>query len=141
MGLPLEKLVLVRAPRTADALWSAEQMLKAGSCGAVVLWQQYVRSESVRRLHLAAQSSDALFLMVRPLASAPDSSSATLRLGVRPAGDGITVSIVKRKGPMRAETISIVLRPSPVLLSPHGGSRRPMHETAERSDISAAVVG
>lgn len=71
MGLPLEKLVLVRATRTADALWSAEQMLKAGSCGAVVLWQQYVRSESVRRLHLAAQSSDTLFLKVRPLASAP----------------------------------------------------------------------
>jgi protein ImuA len=139
MGLPLEKLMLVRAPRTADALWSAEQMLKAGSCGAVVLWQQYVRSESVRRLHLAAQSSDTLFLMVRPLASAPDSS--TLRLGVRPAGDGITVSIVKRKGPMRAETISVVLRPSPVLLSPHGGSRRPMHQTAERPDVSAAAVG
>jgi protein ImuA len=53
MGLALEKLMLVRAPRTADALWSAEQMLKAGSCGAVVLWRQYVRSESVRRLHLS----------------------------------------------------------------------------------------
>jgi protein ImuA len=141
MGLPLEKLMLVRAPRTADALWSAEQMLKAGSCGAVVLWQQYVRSESLRRLHLAAQSADTLFLMIRTITSAPDSSSATLRLGVRPADDGIAVSIVKRKGPMRAETISIVLRPSAVLLSPHGGSRRPMHETVERPDISAAVVG
>jgi cell division inhibitor SulA len=37
MGLPLEKLMLVRAPRTADALWSAEQILKASSCGAVAL--------------------------------------------------------------------------------------------------------
>ena len=115
-------------------------MLKAGSCGAVVLWQQYVRSESVRRLHLAAQSSDTLFLMVRPLASAPDSSSATLRLGVRPAGDGIAVSIVKRKGPMRAETISIALRPSPVLLSPYDDSHRPMREPVERSDIPPTLV-
>ncbi|MDB5780887.1 MAG: hypothetical protein JWQ50_802 [Caballeronia mineralivorans] len=52
---------------------------------------------------------------------------------------GIAVSIVKRKGPMRAETISIELRPSPVLLSLHGGSRRPMHETVERPDTLAAV--
>ena len=43
--------------------------------------------------------------------------------------------------PMRAETISIALRPSAGLLGPYGGSRRPMHETAERSDVSTEVVG
>src|SRR5260370_39886143 len=68
MGLPLEKLMLVRAPRTADALWSAEQMLKAASCGAIILCQQYVRSEWLTRLHLASPASESLCLRVRPSA-------------------------------------------------------------------------
>ncbi|KLU22411.1 hypothetical protein EOS_30945 [Caballeronia mineralivorans PML1(12)] len=42
---------------------------------------------------------------------------------------------------MCTEAISVVLRPSPVLLNLYDGSRRPMHETAERADISTEVVG
>lgn len=55
----LDKNVLwLRPQRSADALWSAEQILKNGSCGAVVLWQSNVRPEALRRLNLAAQATD-----------------------------------------------------------------------------------
>jgi protein ImuA len=124
LGIPSEKLMLLRAAKTADALWAAEQILKTGSCGALVLWQTHIRAASLRRLHLAAQSAETLFLMVRPLASATDSSPATLRLAVRPAGDGIVVDVIKRKGPIRADTLSITLQPSPILWSPYGRVRR-----------------
>jgi protein ImuA len=97
LGIPADKLMLLRAPKTADALWCAEQILRTGSCGALLFWQQHIRAESLRRLHLAAQQGETLFFMMRPLASAADSSPALLRLGVRPAGDGIAVDIVKRK--------------------------------------------
>src|ERR1700712_3745513 len=46
LGLPLDKLLLLRPTRSADALWSTEQALRTGSCGAVILWMQHVRAES-----------------------------------------------------------------------------------------------
>ena len=140
LGVPLDKLLQVRASKLADALWSAEQILKTGSCGALVFWQQYARTESLRRLHMAAQSSETLFLMVRPLASAADSSPATLRLCVRPAGDGIAVDIIKRKGPIRAERLSVTLQPSPVLLSPHARVRRHTSTPVVAGSVPSTLV-
>ena len=70
LGLPLDKLMQLRAPKTADALWCAEQVLRARSCGALVFWQQHIRAEALRRLHLAAQATETLLILVRPLASA-----------------------------------------------------------------------
>jgi len=140
LGVPLDKLLQVRASKLADALWSAEQILKTGSCGALVFWQQYARTESLRRLHMAAQSSETLFLMVRPLASAADSSPATLRLCVRLAGDGIAVDIIKRKGPIRAERLSVTLQPSPVLLSPHARVRRHTSTPVVAGSVPSTLV-
>jgi protein ImuA len=140
IGLPLEQLMRIRAAKITDALWSAEQILRAGSCGALLFWAQHVKTSSLRRLHLAAQSSETLFLMVRPLAAAQDASPAVLRLALRPAGDGLTVDIVKRRGPTRAEPLSIPLQPTPVLFSRHARlSRRPVIPVAARG-LSAEVV-
>jgi protein ImuA len=134
IGLPIDKVLRVNGKTTADAFWSAEQILRAGSCGALVFWTQYAQASSLRRLHLAAQSSETLFIMVRPLAAAQDSSPALLRLALKPSADGLTVDIVKRRGPSRAEPLSISLQPTPVLLSRHARlSRRSLAELAARS--------
>ncbi|WP_233832840.1 translesion DNA synthesis-associated protein ImuA [Paraburkholderia sp. ZP32-5] len=61
LGLPVDRLMRLRAPKTADALWCAERMLQAKSCGALILWQQHIRTEALRRLHLAAQASSQLW--------------------------------------------------------------------------------
>jgi len=133
IGLSLEQVLRVNAQKTADALWSTEQILRAGSCGALIFWTQYAQASSLRRLHLAAQSSETLFVMVRPLAAAQDASPALLRLALRPSSDGLTVDIVKRRGPSRAEPLSIPLQPTPVLLSRHARlSRRSSAEVAAR---------
>jgi protein ImuA len=140
LGIPSDTLMRLRTAKTADALWSAEQILKTGSCGALILWQTHIRAESLRRLHLAAQSSETLFLMVRPLASAADSSPATLRLGVRPAGDGIVVDVIKRKGPIRTEKLSLTLQPSPILTSPYGRVRRHSPAPTVAGSLPPALV-
>jgi protein ImuA len=124
IGLPVDKMLLVRPKLTADALWAAEQILKAGTCGALVFWQEHLRQESLRRLQLAARSSEMLFFVVRPLARALDSSPAELRLTVRPCEGGVSVEVVKRKGPSMNGSVSVELRPSPVLVSPHGRAMR-----------------
>jgi len=49
---------------------AAEQVLKSGTCGALLFWQNHMRSESLRRLHIAAQQGETQFFQIRPLATA-----------------------------------------------------------------------
>ena len=93
-----QNVLWLRPKSSADALWSAEQILKNGSCGGVVLWQSNIRPESLRRLNLAAQSNDTWLWLVRPLAAAADASVSPLRLALRPALGGVSVDIIKRRG-------------------------------------------
>ena len=116
-GLPPERLLWIKAKRSADALWSAEQILRNGSCGALLLWQPHIRSEALRRLHLAAQGSETVFWMLRPLASAQDSSPAPLRLGLHAAQAGLEIDIIKRRGPMRSEALYLQLEELPAVPS------------------------
>jgi protein ImuA len=116
LGVPLSQLLWVRSGRGADALWAAEQILRSGSCSVLLFWQNHVRTESLRRLHLAAQHGETLFCVLRPLACAQDASPAVLRLALRPALGGIDIGFVKRRGPQRDSSLFLPLEPSPVLL-------------------------
>ena len=98
-GLPPERLLWIRAARLSDVLWSAEQVLRNGSCGALLLWQGAMRSEALRRLHMAAQASDMLCWVLRPLAMADAPSPAPLRLALRPHPEGLRIDVLKRRGP------------------------------------------
>ncbi|BCF89066.1 translesion DNA synthesis-associated protein ImuA [Paraburkholderia largidicola] len=141
IGLSLDRLLHVKARTSADAFWSAEQILRAGTCGALILWAQHAQASSLRRLHLAAQSSETLFIMVRPLASAQDSSPALLRLALRPSAEGLIVDIVKRRGPTRMEPLSIPLQPTPVLFSRHARlSRRPVADVTTQIGSTEVVA-
>jgi protein ImuA len=135
-GIDLARPMWIRTAKSADALWSTEQILRAGSCSALVLWQNHIRAESLRRLLLAAQSSETLFFVMRPLASAQDASPAALRLGIRSVEGGISVELIKRKGPMSAEPLLIPMLPSSILLSPHRRAR----EKADVSPIAPAEL-
>jgi protein ImuA len=140
-GLDASNLMMVKAPKTADALWAAEQILRAGTCGALVFWQQHVRPEAVRRLHLAAQTSESLFLIVRPLATTRDASPAPLRLAIRAAKGGVDVQFLKRRGPARDEPLFVALTPSPILNVKRNATvdRRPSPVVVPRS-VPAEVV-
>ncbi|QQX85244.1 translesion DNA synthesis-associated protein ImuA [Cupriavidus necator] len=118
-GLAPEQVLWVRGRRTADSLWAAEQLLRAGTCGALLFWQSHIRGESLRRLHLAAQSGETLFCLMRPLACAQDASPAPLRLRVTPAETGVEVLFIKRRGPQQERPLLIPLDPSPILLHCH----------------------
>ena len=108
-GLSTEQLLWIKAERSADALWSAEQVLRNGSCGALLLWQSHIRGDALRRLHLAAQASDTVLWMIRPLAAAHESSPAPLRLSLRPAPNGIDIQLIKRKGPQHEQPLYLQL--------------------------------
>jgi protein ImuA len=113
LGLTCPNILWVRAPTTANALWSAEQVLRNGSCGAVLLWQKNIRSEALRRLNLAAQTTDTTFWLLRPLSAAADASPAPLRIALRPAVGGISAEIIKRRGPHHEHPLIIPLEKMP----------------------------
>jgi protein ImuA len=139
LGLAPSQLIWIRSGRSADALWAAEQVLKSGSCGALLFWAQHARGESLRRLHLAAQSGETLFFMLRPLAAAQDASPAPLRLSLKPAAGGIEIGFVKRRGPQRDAPLFLPLTPS--LLQRHAPVDRPVPAPAPARGLQPELVG
>ena len=98
-GLAPERLLWIRTQRHADLLWSAEQILRNGSCGALLLWQGALRNEAIRRLQLAAQASDIVCWLLRPLSMADMPSPVSLRLALQAKGQGLQIDVLKRRGP------------------------------------------
>jgi protein ImuA len=125
----------LRPGSSADALWATEQMLKSGAFGAVVLWQSNVRPESLRRLNLAAQSTETWLWLVRPLAASGDPSPSPLRLALRPSFGGVSVDIIKRKGPHCEHPIFVALNEIPASRQPDKENETP----AKRAFATAAT--
>lgn len=80
-GVELAQLALIQAP-AREALWAAEQCLRSGSCGAVVLWPQRADDRALRRLQIAAETGQTLAFAFRPLNEAQNPSPAALRLTI-----------------------------------------------------------
>lgn len=87
--------------RTQQALWAAEQLLRGGACGAVLLWWDGEDANALRRLQLAAEAGRSLAVLFRPEAAAQRLSPAALRL--RLDADGSFEIIKCRGGDWRAE--------------------------------------
>jgi protein ImuA len=81
LGLPADTLMRISAPKAADALWSAEQILRTGSCGALLLWQTHSRPDALRRL-LPDQNEKGLRLATR-LPHSPTSEQSSESNGSR----------------------------------------------------------
>lgn len=109
LGLDLSQLLWIRCGKHADALWTAEQILRSASCAALLFWQSQVKTESLRRLHLAAQSGRTLFFMMRPPDYAQSSSPAPLRLRLTTAATGLQVELIKRRGAQQHAPVLIHL--------------------------------
>lgn len=133
----------LRPASSADALWSAEQMLKSGAFGAVILWQSNVRPEALRRLNLAAQGTETWLWLVRPLAASADPSPSPLRLALRPSFGGVSVDIIKRKGPHCEHPIFVALNEIPASRQLDNENevppKRPFATAATRGAVPALV--
>jgi hypothetical protein len=109
-GVDIERCLVVEPPqpglrhapaRAQQALWAAEQLLRGGACGAVLLWWDGEDANALRRLQLAAESGQSLAVLFRPETAAQRLSPAALRLRIDVDG---TFEIVKcRGGDWRAE--------------------------------------
>ena len=113
-GINLSQLVVVRAPGRRDALWAAEQALRAGCCHALLGWFRRASYDDLRRLAVAAEGSAAWIALFRPREAAAESSPACLRLALEtddaPEGDLLTVRILKRRGLPAAAPLRLAVK-------------------------------
>jgi hypothetical protein len=129
-GVHLEHLTVVRAPGRRDALWAAEQALRARSFHALLLWLPRASYPELRRLAVAAQGAPGFVLAFRPPEAACESSPAVLRLALQSGPEsGLKVCILKRRGaPIEAPLSLAIERPC---------TERPAHALG-RAPLSAA---
>lgn len=104
-----ERLLWLQPSSLADGLWATEQILRHNACAAVFCWASSIRPASLRRLHLLAQQSDSLCIVLRPAAAHQQASAAVLRLALKPCRRGIHVHIVKRQGAASPDPITLQL--------------------------------
>jgi hypothetical protein len=130
-GINLSQLVVVRAPGRRDALWAAEQALRAGCCHALVGWFRRAGYDDLRRLAVAAEGSAAWIALFRPREAAAESSPACLRLALEyadaPDADALSLRILKRRGLPAAAPLRLAVQ-------------RPVHALA-RSPLSRPAAG
>ena len=108
-----QRLLCLTPQHTRDAYWAAEQILKNGSCAALLFWAHPIQNSVLKRLHLAAQSSQTLFFIFRPSSVQSEASPAVLRLMLSAEQTGaLTLSILKRRGPACGHLITLASPPS-----------------------------
>ncbi len=64
-GIAADQVLLLQPANTQDALWAAEQCLKSGCCGSVILWQRTLSIAQLKRLQLCAQDGQASLFIFR----------------------------------------------------------------------------
>lgn len=98
----------VRTAQRRDQWWAAEQTLKNGSCAALFCWTDSIPQLALKRLQLAAQTSQTLFVMYRPLAVKAIASPASLRLTLEPDRAGnLHISVIKRRGALHSKLLCL----------------------------------
>lgn len=116
-GIPLERLLIVDAEGN-DLLWSAEQILRSGECGAVLLWGQAagraLTHRALQRLHLAAGAGNALCFLYRSVSVAAETSPspAPLRLRLSAQAGDLHLHVAKCRGVTHAKPIPVKVFPA-----------------------------
>jgi hypothetical protein len=104
-GLPLPRVLWIDAVCDEDAHWAAEQTLREGAAGAVLLWSHAAADRPLRRLQLAAEEGQSLAFIYRPAVSLNNSSPAALRIVLRPAPGALGVEVLKARGGHRGAVL------------------------------------
>jgi protein ImuA len=82
LGVPLERMILVRPSSPRLTLWAWEQALRFRGVAVTLGELGTLSDRPFRRLQLAAESGGGIGLLVRPMACRAEPSWASVRLGV-----------------------------------------------------------
>jgi protein ImuA len=91
MGLPLERLIILRTAGEKEQLWAATECLRSAGVAACVMAQSRLTFVQARRLQLAAERGGGVGLLLRPANAVSRPYAAATRWIVRPAAGERTV--------------------------------------------------
>lgn len=98
-GIKLESLILSTNLTPQDQLWALEQSLKSGHFGAVLCWlQDDLDTKTLRRLQLAASTSEGIGFLFRHSRFKKQHSPASLRIQLHTTEAGCRLEIIKCRG-------------------------------------------
>jgi hypothetical protein len=95
-GIDVQRVLVIRA--RAPAEWAMEQALRSEACSAVLGWADPREMQSLRRLQLAAEQSQSLAVLFRPVRAGLRPSPAVLRIELQANREGLQARIVKSRG-------------------------------------------
>jgi cell division inhibitor SulA/protein ImuA len=127
-GVALDACLVVRPATPEDALWSSEQALRSGACGAIFFWlPERTDYAWLRRLQMAAESSRALAVLFRPTSAASLPTPAHLRATVSQDEGRLLVRLPKRRGPPMLQPVAVRITGRPVIRHrEEGAASRPV---------------
>jgi len=97
-GIDLAKIVVIRAPGTADTLWAMNQALHSGACSAVIGWPASITEQAIRRLQLATEAGQAFGVYFARAGATVRTSPVPYRLRIGGNIDDIRIEVLKRRG-------------------------------------------
>ncbi|MEX1032029.1 MAG: translesion DNA synthesis-associated protein ImuA [Cellvibrionaceae bacterium] len=122
--------ILVITPRSEkDLLWSAEQTLQSGCCGAVLTWANAVNltTHQLRRLQLAAHRGQCWHTLFRHPQVHRQPSPSALRIQLSCTARGLLqLQILKQRGGWSGQTLNISLQPDLGQLQQLGPEQLPL---------------
>jgi hypothetical protein len=128
--LDLASTIVVHPQSDKDEQWALDQALRCEHTAAVLAWPRRLDGRTFRRLQLAAESSGAIGLFVRPATAAREPSWADLRLTVapRPSSSGwqLGVRLVRCRARFGKKEGEVVLEIDPQTGDIHEARPRPL---------------
>lgn len=97
-GLDLNKVIILSPKTHKDALWAAEQCLKSGACGCVLLWQQNLEVHQAKRLQVACETGNSVQFIFKSKQPNVLSLPVSLSIALTAHQYGLEAKIIKRKG-------------------------------------------
>ena len=99
LGIPPERVLLIRTEHDRDTLQAGEQCLRDPAFGTLLAWLHGpVETALLRRLRLAASESRACAILYRPPQAAEQPSPAHQRLRWKPGSNGLQLHCLKGFG-------------------------------------------
>ena len=97
-GIDPGRVIVVDTAEEKNRWWSAEQVLRANSAGALLFWPRAVNDAQTRRLQLAAQESQSLAFVFTGTARAAQPSPSPLRIRLSLVEEKLRIDVFKRRG-------------------------------------------
>ena len=88
-----------------DVLWSAEQTLKSGTAGMVMVWTHQCAPDALRRLNLAVLNRDTVMIHFRDRESLTQASPAWVRLTLTADARSVYLHVIKCRGRLTASPV------------------------------------